>query len=181
MSRAEHTPDAPGEATVILGIDTALRCTGYGVIAVRGRKLEALDCGIIKNPPKLPHSACLERLSTGIGEVVAAYTPDVASIEGTFYLRNAKTAMILGMARGSVIAPLARHGIPCYEYSPASAKKAVTGHGRADKKHVATILAGMLQLNVTDIPDDSTDALGLAVCHVLTAQSQGGIHLGEPL
>ncbi len=166
---------------IVLGIDTALRCTGYGLIEVQGKRFRAIDCGIIRNPPKAPHSECLGKLAGGIGQLIEQYHPDIAAIEGGFYLRNAKTAMVLGMARGSVVSVLARHDIPCYEYAPSRAKQAITGHGRAGKEQVAAILSGMLGLNVSQIPDDSTDALALAVCHVLSARGHQGIYLKDPL
>ncbi len=166
---------------IVLGVDTALRCTGYGLLQVAGKSYSALDCGIIKNKPKVPHSECLRRLAGGIDHLIEQFKPDVAAVEGAFYLKNAKTAMILGMARGSVIATLARHQVPCYEYAPASAKQAITGHGRADKEAVAQVLSTMLNLDVTEIPDDSTDALAIALCHVLTEQAQGGIYRKDPI
>jgi crossover junction endodeoxyribonuclease RuvC len=166
---------------IILGVDTALRCSGYGILEVTGKKYKALDCGIIKNHRKVPHSECFRCLAGGINELIEKYHPDIASIEGSFYLKNAKTAMILGMARGAVVAALATADIPCYEYAPARAKQAITGHGRAGKEQVASILSTMLGLDVADIPDDATDALAMAVCHALTAQNQGGIYLQDPI
>ena len=34
---------------IILGVDTAMRCTGYGVLEVIGDNFNVLDCGVIKN------------------------------------------------------------------------------------------------------------------------------------
>jgi crossover junction endodeoxyribonuclease RuvC len=165
---------------IILGIDTALRCTGYGLIKVSGKSYRAIDCGVIKTKQKEAHSECLRRLAGGIQELVDTYSPDIASIEGIFYMKNVKTAMVLGMARGSVIAVLAKHNIPTFEYAPKRAKQAITGHGAATKAQVATVLSGMLKLDVNDIPDDSTDALSLAICHHITATSIQGT-LKDPL
>ena len=103
---------------IILGIDTALRTTGYGLIEVKNKTAKALDCGVIKNKQSEPHSECFRKITLGIEEIIARYYPDIASIEGTFFLKNAKTAMVLGMARGSVICTLAKHNIPVYEYAP---------------------------------------------------------------
>ncbi len=113
--------------------------------------------------------------------MIEAHKPDVAAIEGAFFFRNAKTAMVLGMARGAVVSVLGEHQLSCYEYAPTRAKQAITGHGRASKEHVATIMAGMLNLDVSAIPDDATDALSICVCHGLTAGTQDGIHLKDPI
>ncbi len=151
---------------IILGVDTAIRCTGYGVIEMSSmRDIKVLDCGVIKNPPKMLHSECLRRLSGGVKELIDAFSPNVVSLESAFHGRNVKTAMILSMARGAVIATAATAGLPIYSYSPRSAKKAVVGTGSASKEQVAGLLAAICSLNVKHIPDDATDALALAVCH----------------
>ena len=166
---------------IILGIDTALRTTGYGIVEVSGKSYRAIDCGVIKTKAKEPHSECLRRLAGGIQELVNKYNPDIASIEGIFYMKNVKTAMILGMARGSVIAVLAKHNIPTYEYAPRRAKQAICGHGNATKDQVARVLGGMLNLNIKDIPDDATDALYLAICHNITSTTIKGSMLKYPI
>jgi len=151
---------------IILGIDTAIRKTGYGIIRMDALgSLEILDCGIIKNAPSLPHSECLRRLAGGIRELVSQFKPDVASLEAAFVSKNIKTAMILSLARGAVITALAESGVPAFEYSPKSAKRAATGIGDAAKEQVASILAVMGGLDIAQIPDDATDALALAYCH----------------
>ena len=82
--------------------------------------------------------------------------------------------MILSLARGAVIAKLAEHRIPVYEYSPKTAKRAATGSGEASKEQVAAMIASLGGLNVADIPNDSTDALALALCHGTLAVRPGG-------
>ena len=113
---------------IIIGIDTAIRKTGYGVIDMRTNgSFRILDCGLIRNAASLPHSECLRRLAGGIRELVSSFKPEAASIESAFVSRNVKTAMILSLARGAVITALAECGIPAFEYSPKSAKRAATG------------------------------------------------------
>ncbi len=166
---------------IILGMDTALRTTGYGVIACEGKMMKAVDCGVIKTAPKAPHSECLARLGNGIEELIKAFEPKIGVIEGGFYGRNVKTAMVLGMARGVVVSALARHQIPVFEYAPRRAKQAVVGYGNATKEQVAQVISMMLKLNVGDIPTDSTDAMAIAMCHALTISSHGGIYTKDPL
>ena len=150
---------------IILGIDTSLRSTGYGVIEISKGKARALDCGIIKNKPALRHSECLKRISGGIEQLVQLYKPEQVSIESTFVSKNAKTAMILGMARGAAISPVAKEDLPIYEYSPKSAKLAVVGTGTASKEQVAVMVGQILNCDITGLKDDATDALALAICH----------------
>lgn len=166
---------------IVIGVDTALRCTGYGVIDVQGKRMRAVDCGVIRNTAKLSLSECIRRLAGGIEELVKRYQPAEASIEGGFYFRNVRTAMVLGMARGAAVSVLATSQIPVYEYAPRRAKQVVVGYGNASKEQVATCMAQLLGLNVDHIPNDSTDAISLAVCHVLTRQAVNGIYLPKPL
>ncbi len=165
----------------ILGVDTALRCTGYGVVDAAKSRVEAVDCGVIKTPQKAPLSECLRRLAGGIRELVRSYSPEAASIEGAFYFRNVRTAMVLGSARGVVIAVLSEFGVPIYEYAPRRVKQAVCGYGNAGKEQVALLVANMLALDVTEVPKDATDALALALCHAHTASTAGGLSMPEPL
>jgi len=160
---------------IILGVDTAIRCTGYGVVDIQhGDRVSILDCGVIKNPQKALHSECLRRIAGGIKELVNTYSPEAASIEGVFFQKNIKTAMILSLARGAVIAVLAENGIPSYEYAPRKAKQAVVGTGMASKQQVATMIAAMTGLSLDQMPLDSTDALALAMCHGQIAVKPGG-------
>ena len=154
---------------IILGIDPAIRTTGYGVISAdpnAGGGMEILDCGVIRNKPSMPHTECLHRLFGGISELVSLYHPDCAVLEEPFVGKNAKTAIILGMARGGILTALAENKIPAYAYTPSVAKRAATGSGSADKSRIAFLLAAEFGIEVEKIPLDSTDALALAMCHI---------------
>jgi len=172
---------ASGVGIRILGIDTALRTTGYGLIDFDGREFDPVDCGVITTKAKQPLSECLLRLAGGMRELVEQYAPDLAAIEGVFYFRNARTAMVLGSARGAVICTLAELGIPMYEYSPRKVKQAVCGYGNASKEQVALLVAERLGLTVDSVHKDATDALALAICHVQMATTTQGLMLPDPL
>jgi len=128
--------------------------------------MEILDCGVIRNKPTMPHTECLRRLAGGINELISLYSPDCAVLEEPFVGRNAKTAIILGMARGGILTALATHNIPAFAYTPSVAKRAATGNGSADKNRIAFLLAAEFGIAVENIPLDSTDALALAMCHI---------------
>ena len=160
---------------VILGIDTAIRRTGYGVVRMEGNRIHVLDCGVIKNAPSLKHSECVRRIYMGIKELVDAFKPDAASIEMAFVGKNVRTTMILSMARGAAIASASNAGVPVYEYSPKTAKRSAVGMGTASKEQVC-------HLEVSGIPNDSTDALALAVCHGnIAVRPELAAFLAEPL
>ncbi|HBM17001.1 MAG TPA: crossover junction endodeoxyribonuclease RuvC [Lentisphaeria bacterium] len=167
---------------VILGVDTALRCTGYGIINANGDLFKTIDCGLIKNRKELPQSKCLTRLYYGIQELVKTFKVDVAAIEGAFFGKNVRTTMILGYARGAVMTALSSLDIPIYAYSPKEVKMAAGGIGTASKEQVATIMSSFLGIDISQLEFDATDALGLALCHANRAMRQDSLYtLNSPI
>ena len=168
---------------IILGIDPAIRTTGYGVIRTESvSRFEILDCGIIANSARLPHTECLRRLAGGIRELVGAFTPDYASIEDPFVGKNASTAIILGMARGAILAALAEAAVPVHAYAPSSAKRAAFGSGKATKEQVAMMVSAETGIGIERIPLDSSDAIAMAICHAQLVLRPGlAAKLGKPL
>ncbi len=157
----------------ILGVDTALRCSGFGIVDYDERgKSSIVECGFIKTPAKKPVSECLRRLAGGIQDILDTYKPDVVVLEGTFFNKFARSAMLLGMARGAVVGVVALRKLEIYEYAPKTAKKAVTGSGQSSKEQVAFMMSNMFKIKVDSIPLDATDALSLAVCHFQHTQDK---------
>lgn len=148
----------------ILGVDTSLRSSGVAVIEVSGQKTRALVYGRIQNKPACPHTACLAEIHRHVDQLITEFQPDEAVIEGAFFAKNAKTAMILGQARGVVLAVCALRGVPVYEYSPRSIKQATVGAGAASKEQVGKMVMHLLGL--AELPqEDAADALAAAICH----------------
>ncbi len=154
----------------VLGIDTSLRSSGLGVVDAAGSALRLVHQQTVATPARQPLSACLRRLDEALGALLAEYRPEVAAIEGIFFCKNVKTAVILGEARGVVIARCAAAGVPVYEYPPRRVKQALVGHGDADKEQVGRMV--MRLLNLQDLPqEDAGDALAIAICHLHTRTS----------
>lgn len=148
----------------ILGVDTSLRSTGYGVLSVEGSRLQALDYGAVRNQPKLPLSQCLVNIHRRICDLISEYAPDVVAIESVIYGKNAGTMLVLGEARGAVITAAAQAGVPIYEYEPRRMKKSVCGNGMAEKEQIQRMVRILLSLD--ELPqNDAADALGMAICH----------------
>lgn len=152
------------ETVRILGIDTSLRSSGVGIIEARGSELRAVVYGRIRNKPSEPHSKCLENIFNSITDLIDEHRPDCAAIEGAFFAKNAKTAMVLGQARGTAIAACARKGLGITEHSPRSVKSAVVGTGTAQKEQVAKMVVHLLNLDEQP-QEDAADALAIAICH----------------
>ena len=149
----------------VLGIDTSLRSTGYGVLEVQGSRMRALEMGTVRNAPKLPLTACLRNIHAKVAELIAAHRPDVMAIESVIYGKNAGTMLVLGEARGAVLTAAADAGLAVYEYEPRRMKRAVCGNGLAEKEQIQRMVKTLLGLG--ELPqNDAADALGLAICHV---------------
>ena len=161
----------------VLGIDASLRGTGLAVIEQQGSRVAARHWEVVKIGPKAPHSECLRAIRERLDAVIAAHQPEAAAMEGGFFCKNAKVAMILGEVRGVAIACCAAAGVPVYEYSPRTAKQNITGWGAAPKEQVARMVVSVLGLAEAP-PVDATDALALALCH---AQTNRGIFNSEPI
>ena len=165
--------------TRVLGIDTSLRSTGIAVVEASGHSLRAVEFGHLKMRPTLLHSECLRGISDGMEAIIARTNPSEVSIEGAFYCKNPKTAMILGEARGAAIAICARMEIPIFEYAPRRVKKSLVGVGAASKDQVCQMV--MRLLGLTEAPqEDASDALALAICHLHNRKGIVGV-AAEPI
>lgn len=148
----------------ILGIDTSLRSSGIGIIDVKNNNLTAVVFGRIYNRPSELHSACLRQIYTSLMDIIKEHQPNVVAIEGAFFSKNPKTAMILGQARGVAMAACATAKIAITEHSPRKVKQALTGNGAAQKEQVAKMVMKILSLEEQP-QEDAADALAIAICH----------------
>ena len=149
----------------VMGVDTSLRSSGVALIEARGSVLKAVEYQLVKNPADRALSACLQNLYHSVVEIIGQWKPDEAAIEGIFFCRNVKTAVVLGHARGVVIAACASAGVPVYEYSPRRIKQAVVGFGSAGKEQVRKMITAILALD-EEPRQDASDAFAIAICHL---------------
>ena len=143
------------KAMRILGIDPGYAIMGYGVVELIGNKFKVIEYGSIMTESRKNMTDRLKHL----------YYPDVAAIEELFFNTNTTTAIKVGQARGVSILACANSGIETNEYTPLQVKMALTGYGRADKKQVQHMTKTILNLKEVPKPDDTADALAIAICH----------------
>ncbi len=149
---------------VILGIDPGSRTTGYGVISWGGSAIQFIGAGVIRPDSGLSFAERLEEIYSGLLEVIARHSPTVSAVEGVFQSVNARTALLLGHARGVGILAAVHGGLPVFEYSPMAVKQAVVGYGRAEKAQVQRMVQILLSLSKRPA-QDAADALAVAICH----------------
>lgn len=154
---------------LVVGIDPGSRRTGWGLVSDVSGVLRLVDCGIVRTSPADSFPERLAAIYHALSQELAKHRPDEGAIEQVFTARNAQSALKLGQARGVAVAACAACGCPVYDYEPTVVKKAVVGVGRAEKEQVAFMVGRMLNLG-GKLPVDTTDALGVAICHLAQAR-----------
>ena len=162
----------------VLGIDPGSRVTGYGVVEQQGNTLRALDHGVVAPGGDIALEQRLGLIFTGLTTLIADCKPDAVAIEGLFSHKNARSALVLGHARGVALLCADRAGLQVFEYAPAEVKKAVGAAGNAEKEQVQKLLKGFLGIERFE-KADAADALAIAICHLnrhrFTARLASGV------
>lgn len=162
-----------GEAAatrVILGIDPGTRIVGWGVIAITARGPRLVEAGVVKaGAGEL--SGRLGTIRRELDLLILRHRPSAVAVEEAFAHKNVQSALRIGEGRGVVLACAGAAGIPVHQYPPATAKKALVGHGAAHKTQVAAMVARHLGLREAPKPLDASDALALALTHSLRSTS----------
>lgn len=154
-----------GASLRILGIDPGLARMGYGLVERRGNRLRALDYGTLETGKESGFAERLVDLFAGLKRLLKSTRPDAAAVEELFFSKNVKTAIAVGHARGVAIMTCGLAGVPVFEYKPGQVKQAVTGYGAADKRQVQRMVTVLLGLSEAPKPDDTADALAIAITH----------------
>lgn len=150
---------------IILGLDPGTATTGYGVIRQTSFKISAIAYGTILTQPEMAMEHRLEVIYNDLGKIIRQYRPDEVAVEKLYFGRNTTTAITVGQARGVLLLRLAQENLPLGEYTPMQIKKALVGHGGAEKKQVQYMVQRFLKLDEMPKPDDAADALAIAICH----------------
>jgi len=155
----------------IIGIDPGLARVGYGIIEVQNEKKVLLDCGVIETNKDKKEEDRLFEIFKDLNELTNHWNPTVAAVEKFFFYRSSTTISVV-QARGVIMMVLASKKIHVSEYSPAQIKLTIAGSGKASKKEVLDAVMYNLKLNKPPKPDDSADALAIA----LTKLNEDGIN-----
>ncbi len=149
----------------ILGIDPGYAILGYGIIEMRGNRFKVIDYGAVTTEAGMEMPDRLKVLYNSLMELIGRFEPEVASVEELFFNTNAKTAILVGQARGVALLACSNSGLEIAEYTPLQIKQALVGNGRAEKKQVQFMVKTILNLKEVPKPDDTADALAAAICH----------------
>ena len=153
----------------VLGIDPGTATTGWGVVEFRDGKISCIDFGCIRTHAKEAKAERLRIIYRSLLRIIRRFRPEDMAIEKLFFNANVKTALSVGQARGVCLLAAAVAGLNAYEYNTSAVKRIVAGHGKATKREVALRVKEILRLDGIPKPDDASDALAIAIAHILTS------------
>ena len=150
---------------IILGIDPGYAIVGYGVLEYKNNNFKVIEYGAITPDASMDMFDRFKSIYDDICEVMERTKPDFMAIEELFFNSNQKTAINVAQARGVILLAAMNRGIQIFEYTPLQVKQAVAGYGRAEKKQVQQMVKLLLGLKEVPRPDDTADAVAIAICH----------------
>jgi crossover junction endodeoxyribonuclease RuvC len=151
---------------IILGIDPALKITGYGLIKFNSGIISLLKAGAIITSARETLPLRLNKIYEAVLKIILSASPDVMVLEKLYvHYNHPTTAYLLGQARGIICLACAKGNIPLIEYSATRVKKAIVGRGLASKEQVQKMVLSMLNLKALPKYADVTDALALAISY----------------
>ncbi len=149
----------------ILGIDPGYAIVGYGIVEYDNFRFKTIAYGAITTDANKPFYDRLSDIYDDINTIIKKYNPDCMSIEKLYFNTNTTTAINVAQARGAITLAANQLGLNITEYTPLQVKQSITGYGKAEKHQVMEMVKTILNLNSVPKPDDTADALALAICH----------------
>jgi crossover junction endodeoxyribonuclease RuvC len=154
----------------VLGIDPGSRFCGFGVVEdAGGARMRHLGHGVLRLGESESVEKRLCELHEALVRELKAHKPDVVAIEDVFHAKNARSALVLGQARGVALLAAAQSGAKIRSFPASVIKQAVTGTGRAEKLQVGRMVEVLLGIRIAG-RHDASDALAAAICGVLRAK-----------
>jgi crossover junction endodeoxyribonuclease RuvC len=150
----------------VLGVDPGSRYLGYGVVETGPGGVRHVVSGVVKADGRAPLHERLEIIFTELKHVIDVFAPEAVAVEGVFTHKNARSALVLGHARGVALLLAAQARLGVFEYAPARVKKSVGAGGNDSKDSVARMVERLLRLREPLERADAYDALAVALCHV---------------
>ena len=164
---------------IILGIDPGYAIVGFGVINYKNNRFSVVDYGAVTTDAGTPFNRRLEIIYDELCSIIEKHRPEAMSIEKVFYNNNAKTVIDVSQARGVIMLAAQKMRVPVFEYTPLQVKQSVVGYGRAEKKQIQEMTRRILALEKVPKPDDTADALAMAICHAHASVSLISSNIGK--
>jgi len=156
----------------IIGIDPGYAIVGFGILEYSKAQFQVVDYGAVTTPADMDFNSRLLEIYNDLCYILDKFKPDFLAIERLYFTSNQKTAIDVAQARGIVLLAARQRNIDIFEYTPLQVKQSVTGYGKAVKKQVQEMTTRILRLSEIPKPDDTADALAIAICHAHSYNSQ---------
>src|SRR5258708_25725768 len=128
-----------------------------------------VEQGAIGTPRGAELADRLCRIHEGLVTLIGRTHPEAVAVEAPFGGQNVRSLIQLAHARGVILLAARTAQLPVFEYSPRSVKRAVAGHGAAEKEQGAKLVRMIIPACATlVIRADASDALAVAICHAHT-------------
>ncbi|MDO8240544.1 MAG: crossover junction endodeoxyribonuclease RuvC [Candidatus Moranbacteria bacterium] len=150
----------------VLGIDPGTATVGWAVIEENNGILLPVAFGHISTEKHNTEEHRLAEISKDLISIIEKFQPQEAAVEQLFFFKNQKTIISVGQSRGGILLTLEQKGVRIANYTPLQVKQSVTGYGKAEKKQVQLMVKNILKLQAVPKPDDTADAIALAICHI---------------
>ncbi len=148
----------------ILGIDPGLAIVGWSIVDFdKSGKATAVDYGAITTQKGQSVGSRLFEIYNDLNHILKEFEPDYCGVETLLFYNNAKTAIVVGEARGVILLCLERSNIPVHEFTPLQVKSSISGYGKATKNQVQENVKMLFNLEQIPKPDDVADALALSI------------------
>lgn len=157
---------------VIMGIDPGYGIVGYGFVKYEKNRFTPIQYGAITTQAGTEMPLRLLEIYQDMTTLLDTFHPQEVAVEELFFHTNITTGIQVAQARGVILLTLAQHGLKPVSYTPLQVKQSVVGYGKAQKKQVMEMTRRLLGLQKVPRPDDTADALALAICHGHGLRSQ---------
>ena len=163
----------------ILGIDPGLAIVGWGIVESHRGQVRPVAYGAITTPAHTEIESRLLMIQNDLEQIINKYKPEEMAVEELFFNTNITTGIAVAEARGVIICTAHRLGVKISEYTPLQVKQAVVGYGKAEKQQVISMVTTLLKLQKPPKPDDTADALAIALCHSQCAGAAMGKYFNQ--
>ena len=163
----------------ILGIDPGFATVGWAVLDSERGNLQPVAYGAITTPAHTNFESRLLMMKRDLETIIDRYSPTEMAIEELFFNTNITTGIAVAEARGVILCTAFEKGLKISEYTPLQVKQAVVGYGKAEKQQVIAMVTSILKLKKPPKPDDTADAVAIAICHSQCAGSAIGKYFNQ--
>ena len=157
----------------VLGIDPGTAIVGWAILDECAGCVTSIAYGHIATSPENSTAERLFEVVADLRQIIEKYKPHESAVEELFFFKNVKTVMKVSQARGSILLTLEENCVSISEYTPLQVKQALTGYGRADKRQIQLMVKNILKLKEIPKPDDTADAIAIALCHINSRKMRG--------